>query len=190
MQEILNKGRYASITILQGQCYPIRSVSEINDFLEYHKDYTLMNVEPEGSQWYEECAIRYNQFHFTYFGFKGKTRLQDFLKFIGLRRKIPCLSKVYGSPRGTWITLTFKHAAYILQYLLEYRKLARFSKYTWASDEFLFPSILMNSIFSNEIIPDRNRFIKWTKGKANTDILTLCGINEILASDKWGCLHD
>ena len=63
-------------------------------------------------------------------------------------------------------------------------KVKRFAKYTWAPDEYLVSTIIMNSSFRETVIPDNYRYLDWSKGGANPKILTIEDFEVLKKTDK------
>ena len=60
----------------------------------------------------------------------------------------------------------------------------RFVKYTWAPDEYLIPTLVMNSPLRETVVADNYRYIDWSQGGSNPKILTVQDFEGLTKSDK------
>ncbi|QKG57439.1 glycosyltransferase [Hymenobacter sp. BRD128] len=160
------------INLLSGQDYPIKPAATIHDFFARHKGYSFLSFESEGSPWWQHATSRIEQYHTTYFQFKGQYLLQRFLNLVLPRRQFPLPYALYGGSDGSWWTLDAACAAYLVKFIDEHPRLRWFSMFTWGSDEFLIATVLMNSAFKSSIINENYRYIDWSAGGANPRLLT------------------
>ncbi len=68
-------------------------------------------------------------------------------------------------------------------------------KYTWGADEFLIPTIVMNSPFAEKTLNDNLRYIDWSEGGSNPKVFTVKDFTALKNSDKliarkFDCLLD
>ena len=63
--------------------------------------------------------------------------------------------------------------------------LQHFCYFTWGSDEFLIPTIIMNSPFKSQVINNNLRFIDWSLGGSNPKILTEEDIEALKKTDRF-----
>ena len=61
--------------------------------------------------------------------------------------------------------------------------MVNFLKFTWGSDEFIIPTILMNSPYQNKIINENYRYIDWSEGNVSPKTLTIGDYDKIINSD-------
>ena len=54
----------------------------------------------------------------------------------------------------------------------------------WGPDEFLIPTIVMNSPFRDSIINDNFYYIDWSRGGSNPKTLTAEDFDKLMSSDK------
>jgi len=182
MREVLNSGRqYAFINLMSGQDYPIATSDHIYNSLFSKQGYNFISVEKFGSDWWQHAVDRYRMYHLTDFDFKGRYRLQFILNQILPERKFPLPYTLYGGENATWWTLTSDCVRYILDVIEKNRRLQRFAKFTWAADEFLIPSIIMNSKFAETVESENFRYIDWSLGGHNPKVLTM---------EDWPSLRD
>jgi hypothetical protein len=174
---------YDFISIMSGQDYPITPVSEIYHSLEKNIGRNFICYEDDG-EWWRHAISRINQYHFTNFGFRGRYRIQFFLNALLPARKFPLPYKLYGGPRAMCMTLTAECAAYIACFMESNKKLKRFIRFTWGPDEFVIPTLVMNSRFNQTVINDNFYYIDWSKGGPNPKTLTVDDYQQMMQSGK------
>ena len=176
--------RYDYISSMSGQDYPVKSTEFFYQFFENRKGKNFLAIEKFGSKWWEEAEHRIANYHMTDFDFKGRYRLQFLINRILPKRKFPYGYTLYGSNRATWWTLTAECAKYLVQFIKDHPKVSRFAKFTWAPDEYLIPTVIMNSPFKDSVIPDNYRYLDWSKGGANPKILTAADFETLKKTDN------
>lgn len=185
MQEILTTGRkYDFFNAMSGQDYPLVPTEKFYSFFERHPGRNFLAIEKEGSEWWEHAYVRIHEYHFTDFDFRGRYRLQFLINRIMPKRKFPLNYTLYGSNRATWWTITLECANYLLKFMQEHPEVKRFAKFTWAPDEYLVPTIIMNSPFKDTVIPENYRYIDWSLGGSNPKILTINDFESLKKTDK------
>jgi hypothetical protein len=185
MQEILDSGRqYDFISVMSGQDYPIVPTDEFYSFFEQQPGKNFLAIEEFGSDWWKRAAIRINKYHMTDFDFKGRYAIQSTLNTVLPDRRFPLNYTLYGSDRATWWTITTACAQYLLKFIQENPKVRRFARFTWAPDEYLIPTLIMNSPFKESVIAENYRYIDWSRGGANPKILTESDFDALKKSDK------
>lgn len=163
---------YDFVNLLSGQDYPIKSVEEIHDFLSNHPNHSFFAIETEPSPWWEHAIGRLTKYHFTDFGFKGKTVLQQLTNRLMPDRQFMQSFSLYGGPYSSYWTLSMQAAIYVHDFLKHNKKLVDRCRYTWAPDEFLVSTILMNSALRNLVVNKSLRYIDWSEGGGHPRILT------------------
>ena len=184
MREVLTSGPYDMLNLLSGQDYPIKSVNEIYSYFKENQDKVFTIYELEDSDvWWQHATTRFEQYHFTDLRFKGRYILQGLLNKFLPKRTFPLPYVLYGSSNSTWWTMNRPSVQYIIDSIDTLPSLKRFMRYTWAADEFLFPTLLKNSSFSNMLTNDNKRFIRWNKGQANPKVLGKADFESLATSD-------
>jgi len=185
MAEILQSPRnYDFISAFTGQDYPIKSTEFIYDYYCRHLDSSFFTLEEVNSEWFNRCENRYTTYHMTYYNFRGRYLIQRMLQKSLPKRIFPSYTTVYGGPRASWWTLSSECAKHVVDVLSTNKKLIKFAKHTWAPDEFLIPTIVMNSPFRDKVILDSGRYIDWSNGGSNPKILTIDDYGDLCKSDK------
>jgi hypothetical protein len=183
-KEILANGKpYDFICIMSGQDYPIKPVSEIFHFLEKNTGRNFISFEDDGV-WWSRAITRINKYHMTNFGFRGRYRIQFLLNAFLPIRKFPLPYTLYGGPRAMCMTLTRDCAAYIVNLIESKKKLRRFLRFTWGADEFVIPTLIMNSKFKETVVNNNFYYIDWSKAGASPKTLMVEDYKLLLASDK------
>lgn len=185
IQEILETGRqYDFFSNLSGQDYPIVPNEQIYSFFAARKGKSFFAIEPDGTEWWKRARIRTDRYHMTDFDFRGRYVVQYILNKIMPMRKFPLKYTYYGGERATWWTMSAECALYLLQFMKQHPKVRRFAKFTWAPDEYLLPTLVMNSRLRDTVIPENYRYIDWSQGGSNPKILTAKDFEAMRASDK------
>jgi len=197
ISEVLASGiKYDFINLLSGQDYPIRSPQHIYDFLQQQKGKNFISYDAvHNSEWWRTAADRYEKYHFTDLNIKGKFFAERILNLITPTRKFPEYAEVYGGNKGTWWTISGDCAVYMNDKFNNSPKLIRFLKYCWGTDEFVIPTLIMNSPFKDQVINDNLRYIDWSEGNASPKSFDLSDFDEIsnskmLFARKFDLSHD
>src|ERR1700730_5240802 len=185
IDEIFKSGRhYDYISTMSGQDYPIKPVEYFHGFFRQRGGKNFLAIEKFGSEWWKEAEHRIINYHMTDFDFRGRYRFQFFINRIVRKRNFPYGYTLYGSNRATWWTITSDCGRYLLKFIEANPKIRRFAKYTWAPDEYLIPTIIMNSPFRETVVPDNYRYLDWSQGGANPKILTEKDFEALKKTDK------
>jgi hypothetical protein len=174
---------YDYLTVMSGQDYPIKPVSQFYNTLAENKGKNFINFET-GNEWWSHAISRVNQYHFTNFDFRGRYRIQFFLNALLPTRKFPLPYKLFGGPRAMCMTITPDCASYIVDFIQKDKKLRRFIRFTWGPDEFVIPTLIMNSDFKETVINDNFYYIDWSGGGSNPKILMVEDYDKLVSSDK------
>ena len=183
LDAIFSSGRsYDCINLLSGQDYPIKPTGDIYEFFEGHPGLSFLASETPPSPWWDEAMRRITRYHLIDYNFRGKHRLENFLSFLLPERKLTAPLQLYGGPLAAYWTLSADAAVYLHKSLAESNH-RFFFKHTWAPDEFLINTILMNSPFSEYIVNDNYRYIDRSTGGAHPKILTMADLSGLQASN-------
>lgn len=184
VEEVLNSGKkYDYINTMSGQDYPIRPVEDFYSFIREQQGKNFFAIEEYGSDWWKHAERRVTDYHMTDFDFKGRYQLQFFINQMMPKRKFPFGYTLYGSNRATWWTITRECADYLIGFMKKNPKVRRFAKFTWAPDEFLVPTLIMNSPLRETVVPENYRYFDWSLGGSNPKILTVADYEALAASD-------
>jgi hypothetical protein len=184
-QEILDSGEhYDYVSVMSGQDYPIKPVEKIYSHLVEKAGSNFICFEEDGSAWWNHAISRVHKYHFTNFGFIGRYRFQFLINRILPDRKFPFPYTLYGGPRAMCMTLTRDCLIYVVNFFKENKKLRRFGLYSWGPDEFMIPTLIMNSRFKSSVVNNNFYYIDWSRGGSNPKILTVEDFEILTKSDK------
>lgn len=164
---------YDYFNTLSGQDYPIKPIKNFSAFIEAKKGTNFFSYEPFGTEWWKVAAWRVERYHFNDFNFKGRFAIQGLINKLTTPRKFPLGYTLYGSNRSTWCTITNECARYLVYFFKKHRKVKRFARLTWAPDEFLFSTVVLNSPLKGSVEGENYRYFDWSQGGSNPKILTL-----------------
>jgi hypothetical protein len=183
VQEILATGRqYDYVHLMSGQDYPIKTASYILDFFHSHKGKEFMQFK-HFDQWPIESYPRIKKYHLTnYRWFPGRYRVQKLLNRFLPPRKSPFKMDFFGS--SMFWALTPACLKYVLDLLKNNPRLERFMHFSWAPDEFLFQTLVLNSPFKNNVLNDNLLYLDWEIGTAHPKVMTAAHLGPLIDSDK------
>lgn len=185
IREILsNNEDYEYINLISAQDYPIKTNDYIYNYIKKNQGLSFLSYdESSKSDWWKHAVTRYELYHFTDINIKGRYLVQGILNRYMPKRRFPVDWVLYGSAVSSWWTITTDCAQYIVDYLDNNPKLMNFMKFTWAADEFLYASIIMNSPFRDKTINNNLRYIEWEEGKSNPRIFNLNDFKSLKRSE-------
>jgi hypothetical protein len=182
LAEILKSNyTYDYINLLSGQDYPLKSTEVIHDFFKNNPNKTFMHSLSVENEW-QEAVPRLTKYHLSNYTFSGKYTLEKWLNFLLPSRKMP--NNLIAVGRSQWFSISSQHAEYIVTYLQENKNVRRFFELTWGSDEFVFQTILFNSIYQKDMVNDNLRYIDWSERKASPKTFTMNDLPNLLGSGQ------
>lgn len=98
-------------------------------------------------------------------------------------RKFPANLHLHGGNKSAWWTISGECANYMVREILENRRLLKFIKYCWGTDEFAIATLIMNSEFRKRTINNNYRYIDWSEGNSHPKSLTRADVPELAKSD-------
>lgn len=170
------------VNLLSGQDYPLKSMADFNDFLTKNPGKAFMHCLDIENEW-TEAIFRVREYNFNDWEFPGKYRLQQLINFFMPKRKMP--EDMVAVGRSQWFTISLIHVVFLVNRLEAGPHLVRFFKLTWASDEFIFQTLLFNSTFKKDIVGNNLRYIDWSEGLKNPKILTSIDFNAMVESGNF-----
>lgn len=174
------KQKYDFINLLSGQDYPLKNAENMFEFFQQHSGYNFISYdECSGSEWWQAAAARYQHYHFTDIDIKGKYAFQGIINRIMPRRNFPQNLHLHGGHKSAWWTLSGECATYVVRELSENRRLLKFLKYCWGTDEFAIATLIMNSEFRLKTINNNYRYIDWSEGNPHPKLLTRADVPEL-----------
>jgi hypothetical protein len=184
--DILKTGKhYSHINLLSGQDYPLKSAEEIQSFFFKNPDKTFMRYRDVYKDW-PATISRFEKYHFGAYKFPLKYKLQWLtVKFPWLfpKKILPYGLTAYG--RSQWFSMNAAGARFAIDYMKANPKLYRFFKMTWGCDELVFQTILVNSHLKDSVVDDHLRYIRFKRGNASPDTLTLDDAKILVDSGKF-----
>jgi len=187
MKEIMSGDiQYDFISLISGQDYPLRSAGEIYSYFEKRRGKNFLYLESLISPWWSEANKRINRYDMVNYSFPGKYRLQWLVNFLMPRKMFPFPFVLYGGPRAAWFTLTPDCAKYVIDFLHQNPQVRKFFYHTWGADEFVFPTVIMNSKFKRTVVIDNDfLYMDWTAGGCSPKILTCEDANSLRKSSCY-----
>ena len=128
-----------------------------------------------------EGMRRIDKFYLSNYNFKGKHTLEKVINYFSPKRKIPYNMHPYG--KSMFWMLSIDAAMYVVNTVENDPNLVNFFKYSWASDEFTFQTILLNSAYKDKVVNDNYRYIDWSLGGPNPKMLDEHDYESIKKSD-------
>lgn len=182
LQEILDSARtYDYISLMSGQDYPIKTAQQMQQFFNERKGKLMLKYRAFSGEW-EEGMNRVNKYHLTDFRFKGQFLLERVINKIFKRKNQPVGMKFYGS--SMFWAISPEAAEYVLATVDRVPKMKRFFKFSWAPDEFLFQTILLNSPFANLVINENCHYYKHPPRTPSPKTFLMEDAEDILESDR------
>jgi len=186
MDDIIDSGiKYEFINLLSGQDYPIKPPELIYQYLSQHKKSSFMLCETPPSRWWNHAIKRYSNYYFVDYGFPGRYRLGLALTKLLPAREFPLPLTLYGGPYASYWILSMEAALYIHRYLKKMNQHKLFFKHTWAPDEFLIHTILMNSEFKESVVQENFHYIDRSQGGSRPKILTAADLPTLKETNKF-----
>ena len=188
MKEILDDGNYDHIVSMSGQDYPIRPLFEFEQLLADNKDRSFMFAEQKtpDSRWWKIAVHRFNYYYLSDFDFRGKRFLHKIArKILPKRNFLYPHYRLYGGPGATFCALSGEACKYIVSFMEGNKKAKEFARYTFASDEFWFQTILMNSSLRFKVINSALWYMEWDGSSKHPRTLTIMDYNKIVGSGVY-----
>jgi hypothetical protein len=190
MKELRDSGlHFDAISLLSGQDYPIKSNTEIDEFLSssYHSVFLDYFPLPNYDRWKAGGTYRYKKYFFgttsvPLFFSRAANLLSTLIPIFA--RKLPQNLKPYCGSQ--WWTIDMYALNYVLDYIEEHPKYLSFHKFTFAPDELFFHIIWLNAKderIKSSITNNNLRFLKWIKlDNPHPEILTKEDFDDICNS--------
>ncbi len=185
IEEIFASGRkYDFISNISGQDYPIKPVNDIYTYLEQNLYKNFIYYEDPGDEWWNGSILRVKKYDMSTFHFRGKYRLQLLMNTFLPEKKFPLPYKLFGGPCSTFMTLTAGCAKYVVKFMKSNKSVRRFARFSWAVDEFLFPTLIMNSPFKESTVNNNLIYIDFSAGGYHPKVFTQNDFDLLQHSDK------
>ena len=181
LAEILLDDKYDYINLMSGQDYPLKPTAAIHNFFEQNPNKAFMHSLSVENEW-QEAIPRLTKYHLTNYNFSGKYTLENWLNKWLPARKMP--NNLIAVGRSQWFTISSQHAEYIITYLRKNKNVKRYFEFTWGSDEFVFQTVLFNSIYQKDMVNDNLRYIDWSEGNYSPKMLTINDLRVLINSGR------
>lgn len=152
---------YNFINFISGQDYPLKAADELSQFYKANVGKEFLSFVDFENEW-PEGRLRYEKYYFSNFSFRGRYFLERLINAVTPKRRVPYGFHPYG--KSMFWMLSPEVALYVANKVENDAKLHRFFLFSWASDEFVFQTVLMNSNYRDRIVNDNLRYIDWSKG--------------------------
>ena len=181
-KEILDSGKkYDFVSLMSGQDYPIQSPEQILAFYQAREGKLLLKYKAFEGEW-EEGMLRVNRYHMSDFKFRGQYAIERLLNKIFPKRRMPEGIKFYGS--SMFWAISMEALRYVLETIEYNQTMKRFFKFSWAADEFLFQTVILNSQFADQVVNENCHYYKHPPMTPNPKTLSIEDLDDILASDR------
>lgn len=188
IKEVLDHSNYDYVVLMSGQDYPLKPIADFNNFLNQNREFSLLSVEAKvpKSTWWKIAVDRYKYYHLNDYKFYGKKLVHKISKRVLPHRKFIYPNyKLYGGPGATFCALTKQAAEYLVNFMHDNRKAQRYAKFTHASDEFWFQTLLMNSSLKDKVINQPLWYIDWGGVSKHPRVLTILDYPSLIESGMF-----
>jgi hypothetical protein len=186
--QILQNREVGYISVMSGLDFPVKPVEEF-----YERVYKSFDTVKE--EFFDICALedwpynqkpisdRFERYHLSDWTGRGRYFTERIINSILPKRKFYG-GKLVPYGRSAWFTASHEFCSYALDYFRNNPGYLRFLQGVWASDEFAFSSLVMNSHFKDKRGPNHLRFIDWSEKKASPRTFTIEQYDQVIGS---GC---
>ena len=195
-EEALKNKENIYFHLISGQDLPVKNITEFKKLFDAPIKYDyLENFELPRKNWKNENG-GFDRFAYYYFLdvfyahklTKWILLLAKVQKKLSIKRPFPSkIEKYHGG--SSWWSLSKNTLQYVIDYTKETNYLLKRMKYTLASDEIYFQTVIMNSEYSKNVINDNLRYIDWDPkrvGEYNPSpaLLDMSDLEKIKKSNK------
>jgi Core-2/I-Branching enzyme len=180
-KEIIASGKgYDYIHLMSGQDYPIKAPSVIHQFFEKNNGSQFLKYE-HFDTWDGEGYKRISNYHLTNYRIPGKYLVQQLFNRCLPKRRLPEL-EFYGY--SMFWALTPDCIQYVIAYLRSHHSFRKFMKLSWGCDEFIFQTIILNSIYKDRVLNDNLLYYQRPFQSAHPNILVSKDFSTLIHSGK------
>lgn len=166
LKTCLEHGAYDYISVLSGQDFPLSSNTVISNFLEKNKGCEFLEYMelPAMNNWSGNGGKDRYEYYWAVeeMGFHASTQMAEAQRLEENKRKFPKGLKPYGG--SGWFTITHDCAKHLVDFLTKRNDIITFFRYVLIAEEILFPTLIMNSPFKNNVVNNNLRYIDWKSG--------------------------
>ena len=183
LEEILSFSKnYSHINLLSGSDYPLRPTQEIHDYFNENSDTAFIHYKDIEKEW-PNVIYRTKKYYFGDYLKIGSVTFGILINKLFPLRKVVNDFILVG--HSQWLTITPKHAEYILKYINENPEVKRFYRLSLVPDESMFHTILFNSPLKETIVNNNLRYIDWSENKDHPKTLKMEDIDSLRMSGKY-----
>lgn len=180
--------------LISGHDFPIKECSYFKEFFEKNKEKDFLNsFEVPFSGWANNGGLDRIEYYnlFDLLDFKNPKQKRWINKFLAIQKRFgrkrsvsPQMPKLYGG--STWWSLSRKSLEYVVRYTANNKKVFNRFKHTFCSEEFYFPTVIMNSHLKSRVNNNSLRYIDWNARNGNNPaILDESDYPKIIKSDAF-----
>lgn len=197
LREISNsKMHFDYVFLISGQCYPIKSNEQIQNFLNENRGYSFIDFHTITADQNQNRSERLVYWHY----FPGKFHLvfprekmfdhhildivwRKIAKRLPFRRKLPLGYQPYWGYQ--WWCLNGECAEYMVRFLKDNPTFERFFNRVWCPDEFFFQILLLNSPHADSLVNKCLTYVDFNQRKSHHPaILKVQDFPNFIISDK------
>ena len=173
-----NEFQYDYFVNLSGQCYPLKPIMQIKEYLErksvaHIEHFSLPSTKVD---WGPRGGL--DRINYRWFRFRGRD-----IRVPRLTKNLPYNMHPYGGSQ--WFCLPRRHVDYVLDFVSRNPKILGFYKRSLIAEEMVFQTIIMNSPLKNEVVNKDEWYIDWSRARdGHPPILTKTDLPLLLASGK------
>ena len=155
--------------LLSGQCFPVKSIAEIQKFFIENKGKEFITCAPlDSMNWSGGSFNRLQLYHLNdrfnirvKFWKRVNSRFLQLQRAFAVKRKLnPAFKNYFGG--DTWWSISAEAAKHIVFSIENANALLQSLKKTHCAEEIIFQTILMNSGFKDNIVNENLRYVDWS----------------------------
>lgn len=177
LMDSASKKEYDYISLISGQCFPLKSNDYIRGILSENKGKEFIEFKDITNDKKSRFRLKsYNFFRENRFIRTLPMRILDniirrILKVFRVDRKIfENMNLYHGS---SWFTITFDCMNFIIDYTNYNENFVQDFKYVLAPDEHFFQMIVLNSKYKHKVVNNNLRYIDWKGCKNSPNTLSM-----------------
>lgn len=161
--------------LISGHDFPIKGLKAFKGFFLNNKESQYIDIfDMPSPGWSGNGGMNRLEYFNLYDFFNAKIdkqhvsilRLLIIQKKLGFKRSYPSkMPKLYGG--STWWSLSRECLSFVLNYTKNNKGILNRFKFTLCSEEFYFPTVIMNSPFSSKVERSNLRYIDWNSRNGN-----------------------
>ena len=178
------------MVLLSGQDFPLKSNKEIEAFLEQNKGKSFFKVRKlPFEEWghhsggMDRVRVFFPKWMIDrrYRTWYLRTLWIKFSKSLRMLRKADFFPEYYGVSQ--WFCATSDAIRYMVNYLDDNPRIMKFFRNTFIPDEILLNTIVMNSPFADQVVPNDLRHLVWTNTDENPLVFREKDFDDLMARE-------